>query len=101
MCIAMKRQLAWMAAVAVLLLTGGVASAHPGHDSGPVGAAGFAHPLTGWDHLLAMIAVGLWATQLGGKARWIVPASFVTAMLIGGAAGGPRTTPLPRGASDL
>jgi urease accessory protein len=81
----MKRQLAWMAAVSVLLLTGGVASAHPGHDSGPAGAAGFAHPFTGWDHLLAMVAVGLWATQLGGKARWIVPSSFLAAMLLGGA----------------
>jgi urease accessory protein len=82
----MKRQMAWMsAAVAVLVLTAGVASAHPGHDTGPAGAAGFAHPFTGWDHLLAMVAVGLWATQLGGKARWIVPASFLAAMLLGGA----------------
>jgi urease accessory protein len=81
----MKRQLAWISAVAVLVLTGGVASAHPGHDTGPAGAAGFAHPFTGWDHLLAMVAVGLWATQLGGKARWIVPSSFLAAMLLGGA----------------
>ena len=36
-------------------------------------AMGFAHPLTGLDHLLAMVAVGFWAASLGGAARWIVP----------------------------
>lgn len=80
----MKRQVAWMAAGAVLLLSGGVASAHPGHDTGPASAAGFAHSFTGWDHLLAMTAVGLWAMQMGGRAKWIVPVSFLTAMILGG-----------------
>src|ERR1035438_5882735 len=47
--------------------------------------SGFAHPLHGFDHLLAMIAVGLWAAQLGGRARWLVPASFVGVMIIGAA----------------
>jgi urease accessory protein len=60
------------------------AMAHPGHDAGPALAAGLAHPFTGWDHLLAMAAVGLWATQLGGRARWIVPVSFLGAMVAGG-----------------
>jgi urease accessory protein len=44
---------------------------------------GVAHPFSGADHVLAMIAVGLWAAQIGGKARWIVPASFVTMMAVG------------------
>lgn len=46
-------------------------------------AAGFTHPLFGVDHLLAMIAVGLWASLIGGKALWAVPAGFVGAMLFG------------------
>ncbi|MEO3997380.1 HupE/UreJ family protein [Mesorhizobium sp. CAU 1732] len=46
-------------------------------------AAGFTHPLFGVDHVLAMLAVGLWATMLGGRAIWAVPASFVGVMAIG------------------
>jgi urease accessory protein len=46
-------------------------------------AAGLSHPFTGADHVLAMVAVGLWAAQIGGRARWIVPASFVSMMAIG------------------
>ena len=58
-------------------------------------AAGFVHPLTGWDHLLAMVAVGLWAVQLGGRARWALPLTFVSAMILGAAAGiaGPGSRP--------
>jgi urease accessory protein len=45
--------------------------------------AGLSHPLSGADHMLAMIAVGLWAAQIGGSAKWIVPASFVAMMAAG------------------
>ena len=45
--------------------------------------AGVTHPLSGADHMLAMIAVGLWAAQIGGKARWAVPAAFVSLMALG------------------
>lgn len=48
---------------------------------------GIFHPLSGLDHILAMLAVGIWAAQLGGKAKWIVPLSFVGLMSIGGALG--------------
>jgi urease accessory protein len=48
-------------------------------------AAGIAHPFTGFDHVLAMIAVGLWAAELGGRARWALPAGFVAVMAMGGA----------------
>lgn len=62
------------------------ASAHVGlHVSGV--ESGFLHPFSGLDHLLAMLAVGLWAAQLGGRAFWAVPASFVLAMMIGGTLG--------------
>ncbi|MGQ0485835.1 MAG: HupE/UreJ family protein [Hyphomicrobiales bacterium] len=48
-------------------------------------ASGFAHPFLGWDHLLAMLAVGAWGAMLGGRAIWAVPAAFVGAMIAGGA----------------
>jgi len=67
-----------------------LALAHPGHEGHDFGwdfSAGLAHPFSGWDHLLAMIAVGLWAAQLGGRARWLVPASFVGLMALGAALG--------------
>ncbi|MCV9909734.1 HupE/UreJ family protein [Brucella sp. HL-2] len=46
-------------------------------------AAGFTHPVFGVDHILAMVAVGLWASMLGGKALILVPMSFVSVMLLG------------------
>jgi urease accessory protein len=64
----------------------GTATAHP-VDAGAGLAAGFAHPLGGLDHVLAMVAVGLWAAQLGGRALWLVPSAFVAMMLAGGALG--------------
>jgi urease accessory protein len=48
-------------------------------------AAGFFHPLFGLDHLLAMLGVGSWGAQLGGRAMWLVPASFVIVMIAGAA----------------
>ncbi|PWC58025.1 urease accessory protein [Azospirillum sp. TSH7] len=55
------------------------------HDAGFT--HGFLHPVGGWDHLLAMVAVGLWAAQRGGAALWALPAAFVTAMIGGGLLG--------------
>lgn len=48
---------------------------------------GFTHPIGGVDHVLAMVAVGLFAALLGGRALWLVPAAFVTMMAVGGALG--------------
>lgn len=45
--------------------------------------AGFSHPLFGADHILAMVAVGIWAAQIGGRALWVVPSAFVGTMAIG------------------
>ncbi len=47
-------------------------------------AAGFSHPWSGWDHILAMIAVGLWGAQLGQPAIWLLPVTFPMVMAIGG-----------------
>lgn len=72
-------------ALATFCLLAGTASAHTGDHATVTGfAGGLAHPLLGLDHLLAMIAVGLWAAQQGGRARWAVPAAFVGAMALGG-----------------
>ena len=54
-------------------------------DGGP--GAGFMHPLTGPDHLLAMFAVGILSAQIGGKAVATVPSAFVLAMIAGGMLG--------------
>lgn len=71
--------------LAALCLFAGTASAHTGVHGTLTGfAGGLAHPLLGLDHLLAMIAVGLWAAQQGGRALWAVPAAFVGAMGAGG-----------------
>lgn len=64
-----------------------LAMAHPGHGEALGLAHGFAHPLSGLDHILAMVTVGLLAAQLGGRALWLVPASFVTVMALGGCLG--------------
>ncbi|MEF2553017.1 HupE/UreJ family protein [Aurantimonas sp. A2-1-M11] len=45
--------------------------------------AGVSHPLFGWDHVLVMVAVGLWAAMIGGRALWVVAAAFVAMMGIG------------------
>ena len=62
------------------------ALAHTGH-----GASGFVtgmmHPLTGTDHLMAMVAVGLWAALVAPKFFWVAPAGFMGGMLAGGIAG--------------
>ena len=72
-------------ALATLSLAAGTASAHTGDHGTLTGfAGGLAHPLLGLDHLFAMLAIGLWAAQQGGRALWAIPAAFVAAMLAGG-----------------
>lgn len=71
----------------VLLCVPGMAMAHTGVGETTGFIHGLSHPLAGVDHLLAMLAVGLWAAQLGGRALWLVPAAFVTVMLCGGVLG--------------
>jgi urease accessory protein len=65
-----------------------LAHAHPGHGAATGGIGwGLAHPFTGLDHILAMLAVGLWAVQLGKRALWVLPLTFATAMAAGAALG--------------
>lgn len=59
------------------------AFAHVGHAEHGSLMSGFMHPLSGMDHVLAMVAVGAWAATLGGRALLAVPATFVGVMLLG------------------
>lgn len=70
---------------AALLLLPSFAHAHGG--VGDSFMHGLAHPTGGLDHVCAMLAVGLWAAQTGGRAVWAVPLAFVGAMALGGAMG--------------
>jgi urease accessory protein len=65
------------------LAVSGMALAHPEHGTAAGFAAGLAHPFTGLDHLLAMLAVGLWAVQSGSRPLYAMPLAFVAAMLAG------------------
>jgi len=75
-----------IAAPFILLACVSPAFAHTGHGASGF-MHGFAHPLGGIDHVLAMVAVGLYAAMIGGRALWLVPAAFLGAMAIGGAMG--------------
>ena len=75
------------AIVCLLFLLPTGAFAHTGILTTVGFANGFHHPIGGFDHLLAMVAVGLWAAQLGGRSLWIVPGTFVTVMIGGGILG--------------
>jgi urease accessory protein len=88
----MMRQFATFAATCAAAALGcGAALGHPmpvgGLDHAVSFASGFGHPLTGLDHTLGMVAVGLWAGLNGGRARIVWPAAFVGLMLVGGALG--------------
>ncbi len=88
--------LTWILA-AIMTLSPGLVLAHAGHEGSGHGSgflAGLGHPIGGLDHVLAMVAVGLWAALLGGRAIWSLPLAFITAMLAGGAAGA-LALPLP------
>src|SRR5579862_4241679 len=85
----MRRQTLLLASI-IILCTGSIASAHPQlapHSHGEGLQAGLLHPLLGIDHLLAMIAIGILAARMGGRAIWLVPSTFVACMTIGGIAG--------------
>ena len=70
-------------ALGLALLEPGTVSAHSFGAGGAGWIAGLAHPFLGLDHLLAMVAVGVWATQLGRRAVWQVPLAFVAMMTVG------------------
>lgn len=81
------RRVLWTVAVVVGPWLPQAAEAHTYGAAGAGFLDGLGHPLGGLDHLLAMVAVGLWAAQAGGRAIWFVPAAFVAMMVVGGGLG--------------
>lgn len=75
------------AAPAIFFALSGSALAHTGVGETSGFVHGFSHPLGGIDHVLAMMAVGLYAAMIGGRALWLIPATFVSVMTVGGALG--------------
>jgi urease accessory protein len=69
----------------LLIILPDTALAHTGHGSASGFGAGLLHPLTGLDHVLAMVAVGMLGLQIGGRAVWALPLAFMSVMLAGGA----------------
>lgn len=74
-------------AVLPLIACAAPALAHPGHDQLSAFAAGLLHPLSGFDHLLTMLMVGLWAGIAFPRHWWVCPAAFMSFMLAGFAHG--------------
>ncbi|MBB3350186.1 HupE/UreJ family protein [Rhizobium lentis] len=80
---AFKSSLLALAAIALPA----VAAAHPAIGEAAGFSHGFAHPISGLDHILAMVMVGVFAFQFGGRAVWLVPTTFVLVMALGGLLG--------------
>lgn len=83
-----KNRNTWLAPCILLLFAlQSTADAH--YVTGSAGGflSGFTHPLTGLDHIVAMVGVGLWGAFLGGRAMWMLPVVFPVVMAFGGAIG--------------
>jgi len=88
-CLVKSGSLRWLVCVLATCLLPSLAYAHVVAGQAGGFAHGFLHPLTGFDHLAAMVAVGLWAAQRGGRALWVVPLTFVGVMSLGALLGAP------------
>jgi urease accessory protein len=73
----------WLWAMALVLLWTPFAHAHVEHGQAAGFVIGFAHPWSGLDHVLAMLAVGIWGAQLGAPAMWLLPVVFPMVMAQG------------------
>ena len=79
---------AWWPLALWTLLMPGTALAHVGQGDVSGGfVAGFEHPISGLDHVVAMVAVGIWGAQLGAPAIWVLPVTFPLVMAFGGVLG--------------
>jgi len=77
----------YLVTVVSLIAAASPASAHSNPGLALGFGSGFSHPISGLDHILAMIAVGIWGTQLGDPAIWMLPVTFPLMMSVGGALG--------------
>jgi urease accessory protein len=76
-----------MALAVFVFLCVQTAFAHPQKGEAVGFFTGFRHPISGLDHVLAMVAVGLWGAQLGAPAIWVLPVAFPMVMAFGGMLG--------------
>ena len=83
----MASRLIKLVAVVGMVLMPTIALAHTGVGNTSGFVDGFGHPISGLDHVLAMLIVGVFAWQLGGRALWLVPLTFVCVMAVGGMLG--------------
>ncbi len=83
----LQRQALCFLSIVTLLLLPTVTQAHVGIGSTTGFVDGVAHPFSGIDHICAMVGVGLWAAQRGGRAIWLVPLAFLLVMMVGGLLG--------------
>ena len=81
------KSLKFLIAATLFLLCAGTASAHESTGNANGFVSGFMHPILGWDHVVAMVAVGLWGAFLGRPAIWVLPVVFPLVMAFGGALG--------------
>lgn len=77
----------WSVLLVVVFLCAQSAFAHPQKGEAVGFLTGFRHPISGLDHVLAMVAVGLWGAQLGSPAIWMLPVAFPLVMAFGGMLG--------------
>ena len=75
------------AAAALVFVAAGAGLAHTGEGIDSGFESGFWHPILGWDHVVAMVAVGLWGAFLGSPAIWLLPVVFPLVMALGAALG--------------
>ena len=78
------RDVSWLLIIASILFWTSLAEAHPQQGQAAGFITGFLHPWSGADHILAMIAVGIWGAQLGTPAIWLLPVTFPMVMAFGG-----------------
>ena len=87
----MTRFLPALGVILTIMFLGAEVAAHAGPHIGAGAQSGvmrgFWHPMMGLDHLIAMIAVGLWAASIGGRAIWVLPMVFPLVMALGAAMG--------------
>jgi urease accessory protein len=79
-----SRRVVAMVVAATVLLSVSSAQAHIQHGGAVGFTTGFCHPWSGWDHILAMVAVGVWGVQMGLPAIWLLPVTFPIIMSFGG-----------------
>ena len=77
----------WMTLFVTLLFYAQAVQAHVNKSEGVSFLSGLKHPISGLDHVVAMIAVGLWGAQLGAPAIWLLPVAFPMVMALGGMLG--------------